>query len=94
VAVSQHTPRLEERERKDGEYDGGSEARATPNDLITQTVARRYGGPAPQERIRADYSFDALHHPKILRSPTDRVRFSPLVNNPHSRFPSGIGKYS
>ena len=92
MAVSQHTPRLEERGRKDGEYDEGSEVLVTLNDLKTQTVVRRYGGPALQERIRADYSPDAPHHPKILRIPTDRVRFSPLANHPHSRFPSGIGK--
>ena len=45
MAVSQHTPRLEERGRKDGEYDGGSEVLVTLNDLKTQTVVRRYGGP-------------------------------------------------
>ena len=94
MAVSQHTPRLEERGRKDYEYSGGSEAWVNLNDFETQTVARRYGGPTLQERIRTDYSFDAPHHPKILRNPIDRVRFSPLANHPHSCFPSSIGKDS
>ena len=94
MAVSQRTPHLKEREHKGGEYDGGSEAWVILNDLKTQTVTRRYGGPTLQERIRADYSFDAPHHPNILRNPMDRVRFSPLANHPHSRFPSGIGKDS
>ena len=94
MAVSQHTPRLKEREHKDGEYNGGSEAWVNLNDFETQTVAGRYGGPTLQERIRADDSFDAPHHPKILRNPMDRVRFSQLANHPHSRFPSGIGKDS
>ena len=94
MAVSQRTPHLKEREHKGVEYDGGSEAWVILNDLKTQTVARGYGGPALQERIRTDYSFDAPHHPKILRNPMDRVRFSPLANHPHSRFPSGIGKDS
>ena len=94
MAVSQHTPRLKEREHKDGEYNGGSEAWVNLNDLKTQTVARGYGGPALQERICTDYSFDAPHHPNILQNPMDRVRFSQLANHPHSRFPSGIGKDS
>ena len=41
---------------------------AHPNDLVTQTVTRRYGGPTPQERVWAEYNLDILHPPIFCRA--------------------------
>ena len=92
MAVSQHTPHLKEREHKDGEYDGGSEAWVILNDLKTQTVA---GGTAGQHCKREFVPTTVLMPPIIPRFYGTRWTGSDSVHWRIIRipvFPPALGK--